>query len=215
MITGSHNPKGWNGLKLAAGLSSTLVASEIQELYDIIAREDFVEGHGDYAEATIFDDYAKDLVSRVKIKRPLKIVIDTGNGTAGAFAPRIFRDAGVTVIEQFTELDPDFPTTSPIPRARTPSKRWQRARGGADMGLAFDGDATASGSWMKRVRIWPDRRSCSRARCWNASRRQDRLDEVHAGAGRRHQGARRRPTVEDGTLAYHAKLHEERRLSVR
>ena len=60
MITGSHNPKGWNGLKLGAGLSSTLVASEIQELYDIIAREDFVQGKGDYAEAAIFDDYAKE-----------------------------------------------------------------------------------------------------------------------------------------------------------
>ncbi|HEX6789717.1 MAG TPA: phosphomannomutase/phosphoglucomutase [Candidatus Krumholzibacteria bacterium] len=160
MITGSHNPKGWNGLKLAAGLSSTLVASEIQELYDIIAREDFVEGRGDYAEATIFDDYAKDLVSRVKIKRPLKIVIDTGNGTAGAFAPRIFRDAGLTVIEQFTELDPDFPNHEPDP-ARTDTvealgKRVLAEK--ADMGLAFDGDGDRFGVVDEKGDvIWPDR----------------------------------------------------------
>ncbi len=160
MITGSHNPKGWNGLKLGAGLSSTLVASEIQELYDIIASEDFVEGNGDYAEATIFDDYAKDLVSRVKIKRPLKIVIDTGNGTAGAFAPRIFRDAGVTVIEQFTELDPDFPNHEPDP-ARTDTVEAVGKRvlaEGADMGLAFDGDGDRFGVVDEKGDvIWPDR----------------------------------------------------------
>ena len=160
MITGSHNPKGWNGLKLASGFSSTLVASEIQELYDLIAREEFVEGHGDYAEATIFDDYAQDLVSRVKIKRPLKVVIDTGNGTAGAFAPRIFRDAGLTVIEQFTELDPDFPNHEPDPaRTDTVEAVGKRVRAeGADMGLAFDGDGDRFGVVDEKGEvIWPDR----------------------------------------------------------
>ena len=68
-------------------------------LVDIVAREDFVDGRGDYAEASIFCDYATDLGGRVKIARPLKVVIDTGNGTAGAFAPRIFKDAGLHVIE--------------------------------------------------------------------------------------------------------------------
>lgn len=160
MITGSHNPKGWNGLKLASGFSSTLVASEIQELYDLIAKEEFVAGHGDYAEATIFDDYAQDLVSRVKIKRPLKVVIDTGNGTAGAFAPRIFRDAGLTVIEQFTELDPDFPNHEPDP-ARTDTVEAVGKRvlaEGADMGLAFDGDGDRFGVVDEKGEvIWPDR----------------------------------------------------------
>jgi phosphomannomutase/phosphoglucomutase len=160
MVTGSHNPKGWNGLKLGAGFSSTLVASEIQELYELIAREDFVEGHGDYAEATIIDDYAADLVSRVRMKRPLKVVIDTGNGTAGAFAPRIFRDAGVDVIEQFTDLDPDFPNHEPDP-ARTDTVEFlgRRVREeGADLGLAFDGDGDRFGVVDERGGvIWPDR----------------------------------------------------------
>lgn len=160
MITGSHNPKGWNGLKLASGFSSTLVASEIQELYDLVAREDFVEGHGDYAEATIFVDYARDLVSRVKVARPLKVVIDTGNGTAGAFAPSIFRDAGLHVIEQFTELDPDFPNHEPDPaRTDTVEALGKRVRAeGADLGLAFDGDGDRFGVVDEKGDvIWPDR----------------------------------------------------------
>ncbi len=160
MVTGSHNPKGWNGLKLAAGFSSTLVASEIQELYDLIAREDFVDGRGDYAEASIFCDYATDLGARVKIKRPLKVVIDTGNGTAGAFAPRIFKDAGLHVIEQFTDLDPDFPNHEPDPaRTDTVEALGQRVRAErADLGLAFDGDGDRFGVVDEKGDvIWPDR----------------------------------------------------------
>jgi phosphomannomutase/phosphoglucomutase len=146
--------------KVGAGFSSTLVASEIQELYDIIAREDFVAGHGDYTEATIIDDYQNDLVSRVKIKRPLKMVIDTGNGTAGAFAPRIFRAAGVEVIEQFTELDPDFPNHEPDP-ARTDTVEFLGKRvlkEHADLGMAFDGDGDRFGVVDEKGQvIWPDR----------------------------------------------------------
>jgi len=160
MITGSHNPKGWNGLKLGAGFSSTLVAEEIQELYGIIEREDFVTGRGDYSEVTIFDDYAADLTGRVKVARPMKVVIDTGNGTAGAFAPRIFRDAGLDVIEQFTDLDPDFPNHEPDP-ARTDTVEFlgRRVREEkADLGLAFDGDGDRFGVVDEKGDvIWPDR----------------------------------------------------------
>jgi phosphomannomutase/phosphoglucomutase len=160
MITGSHNPKGWNGLKLGAGFSSTLVAEEIQELYGIIQREEFTSGRGDYTEVTIFDDYAADLTARVKVARPLKVVIDTGNGTAGAFAPRIFRDAGVTVVEQFTDLDPEFPNHEPDPaRTDTVEILGKRVREeGADLGLAFDGDGDRFGVVDERGEvIWPDR----------------------------------------------------------
>ncbi len=160
MITGSHNPKGWNGLKLGAGFSSTLVADEIQELYGIIEGEEFASGRGDYSEVTIADDYAADLTGRVDIVRPLKIVIDTGNGTAGAFAPRIFRDAGLNVIEQFTDLDPEFPNHEPDP-ARTDTveilgKRVREEK--ADLGMAFDGDGDRFGVVDEKGDvIWPDR----------------------------------------------------------
>ncbi len=160
MVTGSHNPKGWNGLKLAAGLSYTLVGDEIRELYEIIEREEFVEGQGDYTETSIVDDYTADLVSRVNIRRRFRIVIDTGNGTAGAFAPRIFREAGCEVIEQFTELDPDFPNHEPDPaRRETVEALGRRVREeGADMGIAFDGDGDRFGLVDERGEVvWPDR----------------------------------------------------------
>ncbi len=160
MVTGSHNPRGWNGLKLGAGFSSTLVADEIRELYQIIESEQFASGRGDYTEVTIEDDYAADLTSRVRIGRSLRVVIDTGNGTAGAFAPKIFRDAGLEVIEQFTDLDPDFPNHEPDP-ARTDTvqalgDRVRREK--ADLGLAFDGDGDRFGVVDERGEvIWPDR----------------------------------------------------------
>lgn len=160
MVTGSHNPKGWNGLKLAAGFSYTLVGDEIRELYGIIEQEDFVEGHGDYTEVTIAGDYAADLVGRVKLSRPLKVVIDTGNGTAGAFGPGIFRDVGVEVVEQFTDLDPDFPNHEPDPaRKDTVAMLGDRVRReGADMGIAFDGDGDRFGLVDENGEvIWPDR----------------------------------------------------------
>lgn len=160
MITGSHNPKGWNGLKLASDLSYTLIGKEIGEIYSCIENEDFVTGDGKYSEATISDEYAADLVGRVDIAKPLKVVIDTGNGTAGAFAPKIFRDAGLEVIEQFTDLDPDFPNHEPDPaRKDTVEVLGKRVLDeGADMGVAFDGDGDRFGVVDEKGEvIWPDR----------------------------------------------------------
>ncbi|MCK4776020.1 MAG: phosphomannomutase, partial [Candidatus Krumholzibacteria bacterium] len=139
MVTGSHNPKGWNGLKLACGLSRTLGADEIIEVYRLCESEKFAVGRGDYTEVEIAEDYAADLISRVKVGRKLKVVIDTGNGTAGAFAPAIFRDAGSEVVEQFTDLDPDFPNHEPDPARKDAIEALGERvrREGADMGLAF------------------------------------------------------------------------------
>jgi phosphomannomutase/phosphoglucomutase len=159
MVTGSHNPKGWNGLKLGAG-SRTLVGDEIRELYSIIEREDFATGNGDYTEVSIVEDWMADLTSRIDVQKPRKVVIDTGNGTAGAFAPQIFRLAGLEVIEQFTELDPDFPNHEPDPaRKDTVEFLGNRVREeGADMGVAFDGDGDRFGLVDERGEvIWPDR----------------------------------------------------------
>jgi phosphomannomutase/phosphoglucomutase len=160
MITGSHNPKGWNGLKLAYDFSRTLGGEEIGEIYDLCESEDFVTGEGDYTEVTIAEDYTADLIGRVKIARRLKVVIDTGNGTAGAFAPRIFRDAGVEVVDQFTDLDPDFPNHEPDPaRTDTVEALGKRVRQeSADMGFAFDGDGDRFGLVDENGEvIWPDR----------------------------------------------------------
>jgi len=160
MITGSHNPKGWNGLKLGAGYSQTLVGHEIEELYEIIESDDFATGHGAYEEVSIVDDWEADLTSRVDIKKKLKVVVDTGNGTAGAFGPRVFRKAGIDVVEQFTELDPDFPNHEPDPaRKDTVEFLGNRVRKeNADLGVAFDGDGDRFGLVDENGEvIWPDR----------------------------------------------------------
>ena len=160
MITGSHNPKGWNGLKLAYDYSLTLGGEEIQKVYELCESEDFVGGAGDYTEVSIAGEYTADLVGRVKVGRHLKVVIDTGNGTAGAFAPKIFRDAGLEVIEQFTELDHDFPNHEPDPaRKDTVEAIGKRVLAeGADMGFGFDGDGDRFGLVDEKGEVvWPDR----------------------------------------------------------
>ena len=160
MITGSHNPKGWNGLKLAYDFSRTLGGEDIQQVYALCESEQFVTGEGDLTEASIAEEYTADLVGRVKVGRHLKVVIDTGNGTAGAFAPRIFRDAGLEVIEQFTDLDHDFPNHEPDPaRTDTVEAIGKRVLSeGADMGFGFDGDGDRFGLVDEKGNvIWPDR----------------------------------------------------------
>jgi phosphomannomutase/phosphoglucomutase len=160
MITGSHNPRGWNGLKLAYDFSRTLGGEEIRRIYDMCEAEEFVSGEGSYTEASIAEEYTADLISRVKIGRKLRAVIDTGNGTAGAFAPSLFRKAGVEVIEQFTELDHDFPNHEPDPaRTDTIEAIGNRVLAeGADMGFGFDGDGDRFGLVDEKGQvIWPDR----------------------------------------------------------
>jgi phosphomannomutase/phosphoglucomutase len=160
MITGSHNPKGWNGLKLAYDFSRTLGGEQIGQVYELCASEDFVTGQGDLTEAAITEEYTADLVGRVKVGRHLKVVIDTGNGTAGAFAPRIFREAGLEVIEQFTELDHDFPNHEPDPARKDAVEAIGKRvlAEGADMGFGFDGDGDRFGLVDERGEVvWPDR----------------------------------------------------------
>src|SRR3989344_3091128 len=99
MIPASHNPAGWNGLKLGTGLSKTLLPQEIQKLYQIIEKEDYVEGRGSVRTRDISKDYVTDLTGRARILRKLKALVNTGNGTAGLYAPAVLRAAGCDVIE--------------------------------------------------------------------------------------------------------------------
>ncbi len=161
MVTGSHNPNGWNGLKLAAGFSYTLGGEELREILAMIENDEYHEApKGEYTDVKWEDDWVADLIKRVDIKKKLKVVIDTGNGTAGAFAPRLFREAGLEVIEQFTDLDPSFPNHEPDP-ARTDTIEFlgNRVRKeGADIGLAFDGDGDRLGVVDENGEgVWPDR----------------------------------------------------------
>jgi len=105
MITASHNPWGWSGFKHAYDYSTTFVPQDMRELEGIIAQGVFIQGEGRReTQEGIVEAYTKDALSRIRLERSLRVLVDAGNGTAGLFAPQILRRAGCEVIEQYTEL---------------------------------------------------------------------------------------------------------------
>ncbi len=160
MITASHNPAGWNGLKLGTDLSKTLLPDEIKELYSIIEQEAYVNGSATVRKVEIFDEYVKDLVARAPITSKIKVLVNTGNGTAGLFAPKILRAAGVEVVEHYTDVDPTYPhyTANPDGIAMMEDTGAQTVANGCDIGMAFDGDGDRLGiTDEKGATVWPDR----------------------------------------------------------
>jgi phosphomannomutase/phosphoglucomutase len=161
MITASHNPAGWNGLKLGMNLSSTLGPKEIQNLYAIIEKEAWASGEGKVRTEDIKDRYIQDIINRAKFVKKLKVLINTGNGTSGLFAPELFRRTGmVEVVEHFTNVDPTYPnyTANPDGEKMMQDTGAQTVKNGCDLGLAFDGDGDRLGVVDEKGQIvWPDR----------------------------------------------------------
>lgn len=146
MVTGSHNPIEYNGLKLNKGLGS-VYGDEIQELRKLIEANDFETGSGTFNETAILDDYKAMLKSKIKLNRKLKIVMDPGNGTGGLVAPEVFRALGADVTCIFCEPDGHFPNHLPDP---TVLKYIQTLRDKvlelkADIGIGYDGDSDRVG----------------------------------------------------------------------
>ncbi|NBX92632.1 MAG: phosphomannomutase/phosphoglucomutase [Proteobacteria bacterium] len=141
-ITGSHNPPEHNGLKVCVG-KTTLHGEEIQELKELVRSQAFAQGRGTISEADIKKDYAQHIFRTVKPPFPLKVVVDSGNGTAGVIAPELFRRLGCEVIELFSEPDGNFPNHPPDPTVPESQKvlisEVQRHK--AHVGIGFDGDA--------------------------------------------------------------------------
>lgn len=159
MLTGSHNPRDYNGLKIVLG-GLALVESDIQKLYQRITKRDFVSGAGTYSEKDISTDYIERIAGDVILKKPLKIVIDAGNGAAGEIAPRLFHRLGCEVITLFCDIDGQFPNHHPDPSDEKNLRDLQQAvlKHQADLGLAFDGDADRLGVVTNLGEtIWPDR----------------------------------------------------------
>lgn len=160
MITASHNPAGWNGLKLGMNFSETLGPDEIQTLYATIEKENYIPGEGTVRTDDVQDEYAQDLLDRTKLGKKLKVLINTGNGTAGMFAPEVFRRAGCEVIEHLTNVDPSYPnyTANPDGEKMMQDTGEQVLKHGCDIGLAFDGDGDRLGVVDEKGGIvWPDR----------------------------------------------------------
>jgi len=141
-ITASHNPKEYNGFKLMTKNAHAVFGNEIQRIYTMIINADLISGKGKLTYNNFIDDYYKKIEGIFTFQKPLKIVVDTANGVAGAFYPTILKKLGHEVIELFTELDGNFPNHEPDPIVEENlialKKRVIEVK--ADAGLAFDGD---------------------------------------------------------------------------
>ncbi len=147
-ITASHNPKEYNGIKLVSRNAHSVCGEDLQKVLKIIEDEDYAKGaEGEYKELKIFDVYKNDLASKVKIEKPLKVVVDAGNGTAGAFAPDLLRTLGCEVTELYCELDGNFPNHEANPEEYENMKDLiaKVKEEHADLGLGFDGDGDRVG----------------------------------------------------------------------
>lgn len=142
MITASHNPKEYNGLKLGVGYSDTMITEEIIYMRDLAAKAEFVEGRGTNREVDVFPAYKADLLKHFSLKKKWKVVVDTCNTTSGKFYPDLLRSAGCEVVEQNTELDGNFPLGVPDPTEVEVLERLAHGvkAAGADLGFAYDTD---------------------------------------------------------------------------
>ena len=159
MITGSHNPPQYNGLKMVMA-GNTLHGEMIQALLQRIQRQDFQSGSGEYKQQDVSEDYLNTICAEVKLARPLRIAVDCGNGVAGELAPELFKRMGCDVVELFSEIDGTFPNHHPDPSKPENLVDLENAieQHQVDLGLAFDGDGDRVGIVdNKKKIIWPDR----------------------------------------------------------
>ncbi|MBI4122393.1 MAG: phosphomannomutase/phosphoglucomutase [Parcubacteria group bacterium] len=161
MITASHNPWNFNGFKLGIGYSLTTGPEEVQEIRRYIESEKFyqAEKSGSYEAADITEDYFKDVLKRIKLKKKFKVVIDSGMGTTGNYAPELFERAGCEVIAKNITVDGHFPIGTPDPTATEVMERVRTEvlKEKADMGFAFDGDGDRIGTVDEKGRVlWND-----------------------------------------------------------
>lgn len=159
MLTGSHNPPNYNGIKMVLG-GDTLSGDVIQSLRQRILDNDLSAGEGSYSSEKVLDKYIERITSDITLKRKMKIVIDCGNGVAGAVAPQLFEKMGCEVISLFCEVDGNFPNHHPDPSQpeNLADLITEVKKTNADFGIAFDGDGDRIGVVSGDGKtIWPDR----------------------------------------------------------
>ena len=159
MITGSHNPPDYNGLKMVLA-GETLSGETIQKLRQRIEQNDLSHGSGSYSQYNIAPEYLARIIGDIKLARPLNITVDCGNGVAGDFAAKLYRGIGCTVTEMFCEVDGNFPNHHPDPSDPHNLEDLIEALkdNDSELGLAFDGDGDRLGVVTKDGKIiFPDR----------------------------------------------------------
>ena len=159
MLTGSHNPANYNGLKIVLA-GETLSGDTITDLYRRLQEGDLAQGEGSLREEDVRERYLEQITGDVVVKRPLKAVVDCGNGVAGELGPELIRRLGVDTVPLFDEIDGNFPNHHPDPgkpeNLQDLIKTMQET--GADIGLAFDGDGDRLGVVTPKGEIlYPDR----------------------------------------------------------
>ncbi len=159
MVTGSHNPPEYNGLKMVLG-GETLYGDTIQALRTRVETGTLQQGQGKYSQRNVTEEYLAKIVGHIKLTRPIKLVVDCGNGSPGAYAPDLFRRLGCEVIELFCEVDGNFPNHHPDPAHVENLQDVIRTlkSSDAELGFAFDGDGDRLGVVTKEGNvIFPDR----------------------------------------------------------
>ncbi len=159
MVTGSHNPPDYNGLKMVLG-GETLAGDAIQKLLERIRNHNMSAGQGSRTQEDVRSAYVERIVNDIAVAAPLRVVVDAGNGVAGELGPELIRELGCEVHPLFCEIDGSFPNHHPDPgkpenlEALIAAVREQKA----DLGIAFDGDGDRIGVVTNSGKIiWPDR----------------------------------------------------------
>ncbi len=159
-VTGSHNPRDYNGFKMVMA-GRAIYGEDIQALQRMMQSETWsLLPGGSVRQVDVLADYTARIVGDIKLARPLKIVVDSGNGVAGASAPAILRAIGCEVTELYSEVDGNFPNHHPDPSKPENLRDLMAAlkAGDADLGLAFDGDGDRLGIITREGNnIYPDR----------------------------------------------------------
>jgi phosphomannomutase / phosphoglucomutase len=158
MITGSHNPGEYNGFKVVSG-ASTIHGQEIQQLRQMIEAGDLASGTGSERKYEIVTPYVDEVASQFKFSRRIKVVVDAGNGTGGPAMSKLLKKLNVEAKELFFDMDGTFPNHHPDPTVEKNLVHLKKAVAdfGAEVGIAFDGDADRIGAVDEKGNvIWGD-----------------------------------------------------------